>query len=560
MGEAARSRRLLRTTVRLAALIVFALGSHGVAQSSGESAQSGCLHGKVTMAMNVSGRIEVCPDYAAKVPDLQKRLDALQKNLSGNQELLRELTRSARGVNALGRNVDENRQVELLQSFSRELQSLNAVDQKQRLQQTAQLADKLDNLQDLITQSKEDEKTAVQTMTALNGKLGDAIAALDLTKAQQQLDQIQAKLNKIDANTERTNQILEEQAAREKEKDEQQKKEAQALDADPNMYTRAQIMPLASFDKKQRPYMIFFYSRPPLYPPFIDSTLSIAFHKGSEAWRLDATDKQVSAGGELWHVDFDEVGDRATICFVAHDKQSGRLKEWMQRYKVTPATSGPGGVNFIPDGDAVMRLTNGGPCDGVTNVRKVQTAATESNGLGGSTELDAQNAKIKEMQAQQQAQIAELQERAMKARSSPATFANLRAEGSRRDGMNNYQWLIKVSAQPFRPGTTLYDVQLQGNLLDASGRLTPLTFSNRQLFVNIESRYAWVDRMGTKAVVCLTAKDATHEKPVRLTQWFSIETGRVYWKDGGAQHPGDQATFVPSQPATLGEASNSPCQ
>lgn len=530
-------------------LMVLVLGARA-------SAQSGCLKGNVMMAMGVNGKVELCPDYAAKVPDLQKRLDELQKSLNGNQELLRELTRSARGVNALGRNVDNGRQIELLQSFSRELARLISVDQKKMLQQTAQLADKLDNLQDMIAQSKEDQKTAVQTMTALNGRLGDAIAALDLTNAEQQLESIQAKLNKIDENTERTNQILEQQAAREKEAAERQRKEAEALEADPNMYTRAQIMPLGL--PADHRYMIFFYSRPPLYPPFIDSTLSIAFHKGAEAWRIDATDKAAAAGGELWKVTLDEMGDHATICFVAHDRPSGKLKEWMQRYKTAPTTSGPAGTNFVPEGDAIMRLTGGGPCDGITNVHTERATATPE--ATATSAAEAHSLQTNKLLAQQQEQLAAMRERTMKSRSGPETFARITAEGSRRDHVNNDQWLIKVNTQPFRPGTTLYDVHVQASLIEASGRVTPLQLSNRQLFVNIESRYAWVDHMGTKAVVCLTAKDPTRDKPYRLTQWFSIEIIRVYWKDGGAQNPGDQATFVASQPATLTETSDAPCK
>jgi len=76
----------------------------------------------------------------------------------------------------------------------------------------------------------------------------------------------------------------------------------------------------------------------------------------------------------------------------------------------------------------------------------------------------------------------------------------------------------------------------------------------------MDSYYASADRMGTQAVVCLTAKGPSSDTPQRLTQHFSIETGRVYWNDGGVQHPGDQATFVPSTPPTLTNASNCPCQ
>jgi len=548
-------RKNFVTTAGLVALILMAL-------SPPAAAQGGCLKGNVSFTMSVNGKIELCSQYLEKIPELQKQLDQLQKTASGNQEMMRELTRSARSVNALGRNVDANRQVELLQSFSRELQGLIGADQKKTQQQIAQLSDKLDSLQDKVTQSKEDQQTAVQTMTALNGKLGDAIAALDLTKAEQQLDAIQANLKSIEANTARTNQILEEQNAREKEAAERQKKEAEEQNNDPNLYTRAQIMSLGHpFQSPIMRYMIFMYSRPPLYPPFVDSELSIAFRKGTESWRLDLTDKAPGPGGELWKVNFGEVGDRAALCFVAHDKASGRLREWTQHYKITPSSAAGGSVNFVPEGDAAMRLTDGGPCDGVTTVRPQPSTQAEAAPPAPSAADSAAAAQeqTNKLLAQQQAMIASMRERG-KTSASAAAFTRITAEGSRRDHMNGDKWLIKVNVQPFRPGTTLYDVHIEASLMDPAGHATPLQFSNRQLFVNIESRSAFVDHMGTQAVVCLTAKGPDSDKPQRLTQHFTIETGRVYWNDGGVQHPGDQATFVPSAPATLADASAAPCQ
>lgn len=177
-------------TVVLLALMLAALTAHA-------ASQSGCLKGNVMFAMGVNGNVELCSQYLDKIPELQRQLDQLQKTASGDQELLRELTRSARSVNALGRNVDSTRQVELLRSFSYELQGLISADQKKTLQQMAQLADKLNNLQDMITQSKEDQQTAVQTMNALNGQLGDAIARLDVSRTEALLEDIRSQLKGI---------------------------------------------------------------------------------------------------------------------------------------------------------------------------------------------------------------------------------------------------------------------------------------------------------------------------------------------------------------------------
>jgi hypothetical protein len=316
------------------------------------------------------------------------------------------------------------------------------------------------------------------------------------------------------------------------------------------MYARAQITPRKSPFDNQLQLTIYFHPLRPLSGPFIDSALSVSFRKGTAAWRVDATDRQVSGGGELWYLNLnpDDLGDRATLCFVAHDKPSGRLREWIQHYRISAANTAELGANFIPDGDPTMYLTDGEPCDGVKEVRREQVQP--------SVEERMQQRRQQQM-AKAQEQIAAMRDQALKTAPEPAHFARIMALGSRRDDTNGGQWQIKVSAQPFRPGTTLYDVRVEANLLDESGRVTPLELSDRQLFANIESRYAWADHMGTRAVVCLTAKDPAHDKPYRLTQWFSIETSRVLWRDGV---PGDKATFVPAQPATSTEASGAACQ
>jgi hypothetical protein len=68
------------------------------------------------------------------------------------------------------------------------------------------------------------------------------------------------------------------------------------------------------------------------------------------------------------------------------------------------------------------------------------------------------------------------------------------------------------------------------------------------VFVNIETRSALLKTMGTKAVVCVTAKNPGGDKSSRITQWFSIEVSGV------------RATFVPMKPSEMSEASTAACQ
>lgn len=542
------------------AVLMALMAGRAWAQKPGCGGGSG--GGVIKLPGKLNATFELCTDMDSRVPQLQKQLNELQQTLKDNDALLREVTHAVRGVNALSGNVDTNRQIELLQSLSKQIQGWMAVDQNQSQQQISLLAYRLDTLEDSIRHSREDPRTTRQTTVELNGPLGDSIAALDVTKAQQQLDSIQAKLDKIGDDTGQIRRTIEEQNAREKESAELERKKAEEQDKDPNMYTRAQIMPSKSPLSNQLRLMIFFYSRPPLYPPFVDSAFSVSFRKGTAAWRLDAADKQVSAGGELWHLNLnpEDIGERATFCFVAHDKPSGRLKEWTQHYKVTPANTASLGYSFVPDGDAAMRLTDGEPCDGVKEVRKEQADAPRQAAVRPAVpSAEDIMAQITKAQEKAQEKFAAMRANSLAALPAAPPFAKITAEGSRRDRVNGGQWEIKVSTQPLRP-TPLYDVRVEANLVDESGRAVPLQLSNRQLFVNIESRYASAGRLGTRAVVCLTAKDPAGGKERRLTQWFSIETSRVLWRDTGGQVPGDKATFVPAQPPTLTDASGAACQ
>jgi len=172
------------------------------------SAQSGCMTGDVSY-LGVNGIIKICPQYDSKVPEMQKQMAGMQQTVNGNQALLREVAQAVRNINALGRNVDDSRKTELLRSFGKQLQEIVSADQAKTQAQLASLNDKLDSLKDLLSEKREDDKTSAQTRAALKGQLGDAIAALDLTQAQQQLDSIQAKLETIGHDVETTRENTE---------------------------------------------------------------------------------------------------------------------------------------------------------------------------------------------------------------------------------------------------------------------------------------------------------------------------------------------------------------
>lgn len=176
--------------------------------------QTGCLNGELFTGLGINGRIRLCPEHEARVPGLQEQLAQLQLLVSGREELLRAMRHTARSVNSVGQNIDADRQVQLLRILSHDLQQWGAAGQARTANQMSELADKLDTLQDSITQSREDSRTAQQTLTALSGTLGEAISNLDFTNAQKQLDSIRAKLDSISDDTKHIRQMLEEENKR----------------------------------------------------------------------------------------------------------------------------------------------------------------------------------------------------------------------------------------------------------------------------------------------------------------------------------------------------------
>jgi hypothetical protein len=67
-------------------------------------------------------------------------------------------------------------------------------------------------------------------------------------------------------------------------------------------------------------------------------------------------------------------------------------------------------------------------------------------------------------------------------------------------------------------------------------------------------RYASLNKLGTEAVVCFTARDPDRLQPLRTTKWYSIEA------TGEPGPNGYSAAFVPTREPTLEPASDAPCE
>ena len=52
------------------------------------AAQSDCLKGSIFAPLHVNAPVVVCGELSVKVPELQKQLDEMQKEVSGNRQLM----------------------------------------------------------------------------------------------------------------------------------------------------------------------------------------------------------------------------------------------------------------------------------------------------------------------------------------------------------------------------------------------------------------------------------------------------------------------------------------
>ena len=513
--------------------------------------QKDCYSGVFSDKLEINGTIEICPQFASQFPALQRQLKEVLKSQGNQQDQTKELLRLIRDMNSVSKNIGQKRQAELLKSFSAQLSAGLAAGQQQTQRQIADLADRMDELKDLLLEKLGNRDTADRANAAVDGPVGDAIARLDLTKAHDLLEDIRAQLNAIGsevssvhADTSDIKKTIEQESAdaaqRRKEDEERQRaaeertrKAQEDKDNDPEMFTRAQIVELSHFN-----FIVAFSSAPPLYPPFLDPTFRIALRKGEKrAWVINVVNRQVAGQGEYWKFNTDELGDKAVFCFASKDKKTGKRRQWTQRYTVRQVGHE---TNFIPEGEPKFLPAEESSCDGVTDVR--QPAAEKPAAAPMSSEQSVQD------------QLANIQQQRVRAMASPAAFGRIDIRAKKSGMINNSGWLVIVFTSPSHLSTTLYDVQVQMVMKEPGNKAWPVQLSNREITGSIEKRSALLKNLGTEAVVCFTARDPNRSQPLRMTKWFSIEASR------GPGPNGYSAAFVPSREPTLAPASEAPCE
>jgi hypothetical protein len=174
-------------------------------------AQQRCENGIIELPLiKTPARITLCHSVEQENPAVADQLKKILETLNSQQ--LRRLTRN---VNSIGDHLETSRKAELLQSLLLKLLEMQTADNDATSQRLDTLNESIDDLRDKLLQARSSPSGTDETMKALAGSLGDAIAKLDLTRAEGLLDKIDAelkvmdkKLDTISEATQQTNEML----------------------------------------------------------------------------------------------------------------------------------------------------------------------------------------------------------------------------------------------------------------------------------------------------------------------------------------------------------------
>jgi hypothetical protein len=157
---------------------------------------------------------------------------------------------------------------------------------------------------------------------------------------------------------------------------------------------------------------------------------------------------------------------------------------------------------------------------------------------------------IQEKSKESQAAIADARQKTL---SDPKYFGKISVSASKSDRIDGGHWQLTVFAKTLRPND--YDeAKVQAVLISPGKPDLPINLTDRRNG-SLRTFVASLDRIGTKVVVCFSARKPAHPEPLRMTESFNGETYAA--AEYGAN--GKQASFVPSAPATLSPVSNAPC-
>ena len=161
-------------------------------------AQRGCQNGIVQLPAGLTGNITLCPAVTASAPELASQIAALRKLAEGQKLQMTELTRLLQHVNGVGSHLDSEQQIEMLRNVLQRLGDPDAIPAARIQARAANLSMHLERVRAPLDMDLSSRETAESTHKALQGALGEDLAKLDFDRAEEELGDIQAKLQAID--------------------------------------------------------------------------------------------------------------------------------------------------------------------------------------------------------------------------------------------------------------------------------------------------------------------------------------------------------------------------
>jgi hypothetical protein len=374
-----RGRVMAIGTASLLALTVFyvliltALPAH--------SQQAACDSGIVRLPSNVNGQITICSAIAFQVPALARQLNDLAVAQGAQQRNIQELTKLIRNLNSVGRNLGVDRQAQMLKTLSSQLGANPGAEGSDPRAQIKALTDRLDELKDILLEKLSDNSTAERTKEAINGPVGDAIAQLDVARADSLLENIQAQLHgigtevgEVHAQTTEIAKTLEQQQAEETQRraeaekqrvqaEEEARREVEEKEKDPSQFAliNPAAVPGTRVGSLSRPgrLMVQVISPRGLVTPL----LKIVFRDGTNhATLVTPTDQRTIGNVGMWVQDVSDFGASLTVCFSAMDTRIGQRRQLTQTYTIQTYYRR---IGLTPVGDPKFEQADGETCDGL---------------------------------------------------------------------------------------------------------------------------------------------------------------------------------------------------
>lgn len=362
-----------------------------------------CSQGVIKNPGQANGVIEICPPLAAQAPALAGQLNDITKSLGTQKEELNEIRRLLKSLNSVSQNIGAQRQGELLRNLSSQLAVSQQGGKAKTAQQISTLADGFDGVEDKLVGMLTDKTTSAKTSAAVEGPVGDAIAKLDFSSAQTQLDDIRQQLKAIHAEVGQVNQTTKE--TNERTKDIQKTVEQTRADEQQYLKTNAEQSQQAMEQmKKLREQQ---QNNPALFAivrifvrrqlsrganrsavpgnwiiqagvtamrtaePLQDANLEIVFHTaGKKDWTVESPARPVFSS-ETFGLETQELGQQAVVCFTARDPQRAQRLRWRQSFTIeadnthslpTIPGAGPMLMNFVPSAAATLTPVTNEPC------------------------------------------------------------------------------------------------------------------------------------------------------------------------------------------------------